>query len=168
MIVTAFFLTRRAAKAALFVFCVAAFARDPVTAKSFMVAAAHPLAVEAGYEILKRGGSAMDAAIAVQMALGLAEPVLEVLSSEIGAKGVAYDRDVAKVSLIGAGMKSHPGVAADMFEALGEAGINIEIISTSSIRVSCVVRAAEAQRAVNVVHERLQLADDVLYEAAAP
>jgi len=78
------------------------------------------------------------------------------LSSEIGAKGVAYDPDVAKVSLIGAGMKSHPGVAADMFEALGDADINIEIISTSSIRVSCVVRAADVERAVQAVHERFR------------
>jgi aspartokinase len=84
------------------------------------------------------------------------EPILEVLASEIGAKGVLYDPDVAKVSLIGAGMKSHPGVAADMFEALGDAGINIEIISTSSIRVSCVVRAAEVERAVQAVHDRFR------------
>ena len=53
-------------------------------------------------------------------------------------------------------MKSHPGVAADMFDALAEAGINIEIISTSSIRVSCVVRAAEVERAVRAVHERFR------------
>jgi aspartate kinase len=53
-------------------------------------------------------------------------------------------------------MKSHPGVAADMFDALAEAGINIEIISTSSIRVSCVIRAAEVERAVQAVHERFR------------
>ena len=53
-------------------------------------------------------------------------------------------------------MKSNPGVAADIFEALADAGINIEIISTSSIRVSCVVPAGDAERAVNVIHERLQ------------
>jgi len=88
--------------------------------------------------------------------LPAAEPILEVLALEIAAKGVVYDPDVAKVSLIGAGMKSHPGVAADMFEALGEAGINIEIISTSSIRVSCVVRATEVERAVQAVHDRFR------------
>jgi aspartate kinase len=88
--------------------------------------------------------------------LPAAEPILEVLASEVGAKGVTYDPDVAKVSLVGAGMKSHPGVAADMFEALGEAGINIEIISTSSIRVSCVVRATEVERAVQAVHDRFR------------
>ena len=89
--------------------------------------------------------------------LAAAEPILAQLKDEIGAVGIAYDPDVAKVSLIGAGMKSHPGVAADMFEALGDAGINIEIISTSSIRVSCVVRAADVERAVAAVHERFRL-----------
>jgi len=88
--------------------------------------------------------------------LPAAEPILEMLAKEIGAAGVAYDDDVAKVSLIGAGMKSHPGVAADMFEALADAGINIEIISTSSIRVSCVVRASEVERAVRAIHERFR------------
>jgi aspartate kinase len=85
-----------------------------------------------------------------------AEPILEVLSKEIEANGFVYDPDIAKVSLVGAGMKTHPGVAADMFEALAEAGINIEIISTSSIRVSCVVRASEVERAVQAVHERFR------------
>ncbi|HEV8528667.1 MAG TPA: ACT domain-containing protein, partial [Actinomycetes bacterium] len=65
--------------------------------------------------------------------------------------------DIAKVSLVGAGMKSHPGVAAEMFEALAEAGINIEIISTSSIRISCVVRAADVERAVRTLHEKFRL-----------
>ncbi len=89
--------------------------------------------------------------------LPAAEPILDRLRGEIGARGIAYDPDVAKVSLIGAGMKSHPGVAADMFEALADAGINIEIISTSSIRVSCVVRAADVEKAVGAVHEKFRL-----------
>jgi aspartate kinase len=89
--------------------------------------------------------------------LPAAEPILDVVSRELGATGVAYDPDIAKVSLVGAGMKSHPGVAADMFEALAEANINIEIISTSTIRVSCVVRAADIERAVQAVHERFRL-----------
>jgi aspartate kinase len=86
----------------------------------------------------------------------VAGPILDELAGEIGATGVERDPDIAKVSLIGAGMKSHPGVAADMFDALAEAGINIEIISTSSIRVSCVVRANEVERAVQAVHERFR------------
>ena len=89
--------------------------------------------------------------------LAAAERILEQLRDEIGAAGIAFDPDIAKVSLIGAGMKSHPGVAADMFEALADAGINIEIISTSSIRVSCVVRASDVDRAVNAVHEKFRL-----------
>jgi len=89
--------------------------------------------------------------------LATAEPILGKLCAEIGAQEVAFDSNIAKVSLIGAGMRSHPGVAADMFEALAEAGINIEIISTSSIRVSCVIRADDVERAVRAVHERFRL-----------
>jgi aspartate kinase len=88
--------------------------------------------------------------------LPAAEPILEIVATEINAKGVIYDADIAKISLVGAGMKSHPGVAADMFEALAEAGINIEIISTSAIRVSCVVRAVDVEGAVNAVHQRFR------------
>jgi aspartate kinase len=86
----------------------------------------------------------------------IADPILDRLRDELGASRVERDPDVAKISLIGAGMKSHPGVAADMFDALAEAGINIEIISTSSIRVSCVIRAAQVERAVEVVHDRFR------------
>jgi aspartate kinase len=89
--------------------------------------------------------------------LPAATPILDVLAKEIEAGGVVYDDEIAKVSLVGAGMKSHPGVAADMFEALADAGINIEIISTSTIRVSCVVRAADVERAVQAVHERFRM-----------
>ena len=86
--------------------------------------------------------------------------------SEIGAEGFSSERDIAKISVVGAGMRTNPGVAAAIFEALADAGINIEIISTSSIRVSCVVPAGEIERAVNVVHERLKL-EDVFYEDGA-
>src|SRR5258708_37819385 len=65
---------KKAAAAAFFVFCACVEAREAVTAREFMVAAAHPLATKAGYDILARGGSAGDAAIAVQMMLGLVEP----------------------------------------------------------------------------------------------
>jgi aspartate kinase len=89
--------------------------------------------------------------------LAIAEPILERLATDVGAASFDVDDEVAKVSLVGAGMKSHPGVAADMFEALAEAGINIEIISTSSIRVSCVVRATEVERAVRAVHDKFRI-----------
>ena len=76
---------------------------------------------------------------------------------EIGAEGFSADSDIAKLSLIGAGMKSDPGVAAEMFSALADEGINIEMISTSPIRISCVVRSMDIHRAVKVVHERFGL-----------
>jgi aspartate kinase len=89
--------------------------------------------------------------------LAAAEPILQSACKEVGAAGLSQDSDIAKVSLIGAGMRSHPGVAADMFEALADAGINLEIISTSSIRISCVVRAEDVENAVRAVHDRFQL-----------
>jgi aspartate kinase len=75
--------------------------------------------------------------------------------------GVRYSADdgIAKISLVGAGMKSHPGVAADLFATLGDQGINIEMISTSPIRVSCVVRAADGEKAVRAIHDRFGLAE---------
>jgi aspartate kinase len=97
--------------------------------------------------------------------IAVAEPILRSTAAELGAQGVETDPDIAKVSLIGAGMKSHPGVAADMFDALAENGINLEIISTSSIRVSCVVRAEEVERAVTAIHERFGLGDEVAARA---
>ena len=92
-----------------------------------------------------------------------AGPALEQVRADVGASEVVTDDDIARVSLVGAGMKTHPGVAADMFDALADAGINIEIISTSPIRISCVVRAAEIERAVQVVHDRFRLADPAIY-----
>jgi len=99
--------------------------------------------------------------------LARAEPVLARLAAEVDAEGYVCDPEIAKISVVGAGMRSNPGVAADIFEALADAEINIEIISTSPIRVSCVVRASEATRAVRVVHERLKLGDS-FYEAEGP
>jgi aspartate kinase len=93
--------------------------------------------------------------------IAVAEPILRETARAVGAADVVTDPEIAKVSLIGAGMKSHPGVAADMFDALAEAGINLEIISTSSIRVSCVVRASEVERAVQAIHDRFELGEEV-------
>lgn len=78
-------------------------------------------------------------------------------AAALGAVGVRSDDDIAKVSLVGAGMKSNPGVAATMFETLAEAGINIEMISTSAIRVSCVVAQADSDRAVQLLHAAYEL-----------
>jgi aspartate kinase len=98
--------------------------------------------------------------------LAKAERVLDEIARKVGGHGVVTDTEVAKISLVGAGMKTHPGVAADMFDALAAAGINIEIISTSSIRISCLVRAADVERAVRAVHERFRLAEPDVGEEA--
>ncbi len=71
----------------------------------------------------------------------------------VGAKDLRYDTDCAKVSIVGAGMETHEGVAAKMFEALSDARINIEMISTSEIKVSVLIARADADRAVSAVHK---------------
>ncbi len=81
-----------------------------------------------------------------------AERIAKQVAGEIDAESVDVDAEIAKVSLVGAGMKSHPGVAAKVFETLASAGINIEMISTSTIRISCVVRADEVEAAVQALH----------------
>ena len=83
--------------------------------------------------------------------------VVNKIVSEIGAKGVVYDDDMAKVSVVGIGMKSHSGVAATMFKALADESINIEMISTSEIKISCVVKKANGEKAVKVIHKAFDL-----------
>jgi len=78
--------------------------------------------------------------------------VIDGLMGELGATGVTHDERIARVSLVGAGMKSNPGVAARTFEVLAADDINIEMISTSAIRISCVVRESAVERAVQLLH----------------
>lgn len=85
---------------------------------------------------------------------------LEALRSEVGFDSVVYDDHVGKVSLVGAGMKSHPGVTATFCEALSKAGINIELISTSEIRISVLIRDTELDQAVKVLHDAFDLGTD--------
>ncbi len=81
-----------------------------------------------------------------------AEGIAKTVAGQVGAQSVDVDTEIGKVSVVGAGMKSHPGVAAHAFRALAEAGINIEMISTSTIRISCVVRADHVESAVQALH----------------
>jgi aspartate kinase len=85
---------------------------------------------------------------------------MEKVVGEVSGTGFTVDEDIAKISLVGAGMKSHPGVAAKMFETLAEAGINIEMIATSSIRVSCVIRGRDVEEAVRVLHAAFDLGSE--------
>lgn len=83
--------------------------------------------------------------------------VATAFAADLGAGEVAADRGIARVSLVGAGMKTHPGVAATMFETLAANSINIEMISTSAIRISCVVREDQVENAVVKLHEAFKL-----------
>ena len=74
------------------------------------------------------------------------------LSGEVGAAGCGFDHDIGRVSVVGAGMKSNPGVAAKMFQVLADNDINIEMISTSAIRISCVVQQSQVEDAVELLH----------------
>ncbi len=89
--------------------------------------------------------------------LALSREVALSLKDELGADDVVADEDVATVSLVGAGMRTHPGVTATMFETLASENINIEMISTSPIRISCMVRAELAERAVQLLHRAFEL-----------
>ncbi len=84
---------------------------------------------------------------------------IEELEKDLDARGSAFDEEIAKVSLIGAGMRSHPGIAARMFEILAENKINIDMISTSAIKISCVIEEKDADRAVRALHAGFNLKD---------
>jgi aspartate kinase len=86
---------------------------------------------------------------------------LERVKAEIGYDRVLYDEHIGKVSLIGAGMRSNPGVSARFFGALAEAGVNVEIISTSEIRISVVCRDTDVDTAVQAVHDAFELGGEV-------
>jgi aspartate kinase len=95
----------------------------------------------------------------------LVRAALEPIIADVGIARVAEDPTMGKVSIIGAGMKSHPGVAAKVFTTLGREGINIEMISTSPIKISCVVHGDQVPTAVKALHEAFELGvDDIRVE----
>ena len=84
-------------------------------------------------------------------------PLVNEVVMKIGASGMSYGKDVAKVSIVGAGMQSNPGVAAAMFEALADANINIHMISTSEIKVSCIIDDIKVNQAIQALHSKFCL-----------
>ena len=86
-----------------------------------------------------------------------ATELINSLSGHVGNAGCGFDHDIGRVSVIGAGMKSNPGVAAKMFQVLADNDINIEMISTSAIRISCVIQQADVERAVELLHTAFDL-----------
>lgn len=83
--------------------------------------------------------------------------ILEKICLEIGATGILCEEDVAKVSIVGAGMASNPGVAGRMFGALAKVGVNIEAVSTSEIKISCLIKQDSTEKAVKAIHEEFGL-----------
>jgi aspartate kinase len=108
-------------------------------------------------EPLSEGASA-DMSFTVPRAdVRTAREALEPVAAELGIADVRHDPTMGKVSVIGAGMKSHPGVAAKVFRTLGEEGINIEMISTSPIKISCVIDGEQVPNAVRSLHSAFEL-----------
>ena len=94
--------------------------------------------------------------------LDIARDALQPLVGEMGIGDIATDPRIGKVSLVGAGMKSHPGVAAKTFSVLGDCGVNIEMIATSPIKISCVVREQDVETAVRELHKAFDLGEDAI------
>ena len=100
--------------------------------------------------------------------LGESEAIVQRVADEIDAASVTHDDGIAKVSLVGAGMKSSPGIAAKMFRVLADEGINIQMISTSTIRVSIIVAATDMERAARALHTAFGLDSTADYSAPLP
>ena len=88
--------------------------------------------------------------------------------AELGAREWSVDESIAKVSLVGAGMKTHPGISAKMFSTLADAGVNISLISTSPIRISCVISASQVETAVRSLHDAFGLYTDEIVAEVSP
>jgi aspartate kinase len=100
--------------------------------------------------------------------MGVSESIVKRVAGEIGATGVNHDADIAKVSLVGAGMKTSPGIAARMFRTLADEDVNIEMISTSTIRISVVVATRDLERAARALHTAFGLDSGQAYSSPLP
>lgn len=130
-----------------------------IAAKIFGSLAKEHLNVDMIVQSVHSAGTKADMAFTVRKdELKKAIEVTEKLSKDLNAEGVVSDGNIAKVSIVGVGMVSKPGVAAEMFEALAKAGINIEMITTSEIKISCIVKGDQGKKAVQVLHDTFGLA----------
>jgi aspartate kinase len=100
--------------------------------------------------------------------MSTAESIVSRIAAEVGARGVEHDASIAKLSLVGAGMKSSPGIAAKMFRTLADEGVNIAMISTSTIRISVVIAATDLERAARALHTAFGLDSGEAYSAPLP
>ena len=140
--------------------------RPGVVAGLFGALAAESISVDMIIQGAGRNGSGdtaqkTDVTFTVNKAdLPRAKVVVEGLAQNLGAKEIRYDEDITKVSIVGLGMRSHAGIAARMFEILAKEGINIQAISTSEIKVSCLMAAKYTELAVRALHDGFGLGAD--------
>jgi aspartate kinase len=131
--------------------------RPGIAAAMFEPLAAEGVSVDMIVQNVSKKGTTDVSCTVPRAAAETAQKVLAGIASEIGAEGVDVDEHIAKVSIVGAGMKEEPGIAAKMFRILAAHEINIEMISTSAIRISCVVRSDQVDAAVRALHDGFDL-----------
>jgi aspartate kinase len=136
--------------------------RPGVAAAIFRAIAAEGVNVDMIVQNVPKAGKADLSFTVAKDDLPHTRKLVERVTGEVGGARWTADDGVAKVSLVGAGMKTHPGIQAEMFSSLAEEGINIEMISTSSIRITCVIRAEDVERAVKALHARFALASQAV------
>jgi aspartate kinase len=144
--------------------------RPGVVARIFGPLAAEHIAVDM---IIQNASSAGDSAdprtdvtfTVTKADLPQAKVLMDTLANQVGALGVRYDEDIVKVSIVGLGMRSHAGIAARMFEILADEGINIQAISTSEIKISCLVATKYTELAVRALHDGFDLGAQISRQA---
>ena len=130
-------------------------------AKLFVALAQHNISVDMIIQSCIKEDNTNNIAFTISEAdLEQALPVIEKVRQDMNASDILVDRNIAKISIVGAGMIDKPGIAADMFASLAEAGINIKMISTSEIKISCVVDKDKAHEAIRVIHTRFGLDEE--------
>ncbi len=135
--------------------------RPGVVAELFGAMAERNISVDMIIQSVPESGERADVTFTIPKAdLARAKPFIEeTAKKQLGARSVRYDEDIVKVSIVGLGMRSHAGVAAKMFKTLAENSINIQAISTSEIKVSCLVASKYTELAVRVLHDAFGLSD---------
>ncbi|MBI3654309.1 MAG: aspartate kinase [Acidobacteria bacterium] len=129
-----------------------------VAGEIFSALAEHRISVDMIIQAFHRDRSVNDITFTIKRDdVEMVQSVMEAVAQKIGAEGVLTDEDVAKVSIVGAKLMDQPDIASRMFAELGKQGINIKMISSSDIRISCVVSDSDAEKAVRVVHDLFHL-----------
>lgn len=129
-----------------------------IAAKLFKDIAAASIVVDMIVQNVSSDGKSADISFTVPKTDSRkAAKLTEEIAKELGAKGVVLKEDISKISIVGVGMRTHSGIAAEMFETLAKHGINIMMISTSEVKVSCIIDAKYTELAVRVLHDAFEL-----------